>query len=236
MKQFSSWGQVEWGIKNEFISPLRWQNAVFELSALEHHFTPSMHLLALSRCMNAIYSEYKLVVLPTSQSSKSSDTFLGADDLVPIFIYVMSKSELRNPIMLKEQMWALCHPQQLIGESGYYLTVLESAIEFIRESDPSRPYNDNNLKDSGEQVDGSNGSSDAGSGSQSAPKSRVRSQSSMSNSSDVGKDEKRLSGATSNAKAGKGATAGNSIDGEQRGPSVSLRPKKERGMQRHTFD
>jgi hypothetical protein len=29
-------------------------------------------------------------------------------------------------------MWNLCHPDQLHGECGYYLTVFESAIEFVQ--------------------------------------------------------------------------------------------------------
>ncbi len=89
--------------------------------------------------MNAIYSEFKLVVLPSLTARGVENVFLGADDLVPIFIYVLSKSDLRRPILYKEQMWGLCHPGQLIGESGYYLTVLESAIEFIKEVDPAMP-------------------------------------------------------------------------------------------------
>ena len=130
---------MNWGVKPEFISPLGWQNAIFELTALEHHLTPTMHLLALSRCMNAIYSEFKLVVLPSLSARGADNAFLGADDLVPIFIYVLSRSDLKRPILYKEQMWGLCHPGQLIGESGYYLTVFESAIEFIKDVDPTTP-------------------------------------------------------------------------------------------------
>jgi hypothetical protein len=28
-------------------------------------------------------------------------------------------------------MWSLCHPDQLQGEAGYYLTVYESSIEYV---------------------------------------------------------------------------------------------------------
>ena len=139
LQTLCDWSQINWGIKPELVSPLGWQNAIFELTALEHHLTPTMHLLALSRCMNAIYSEFKLVVLPSLVARGGDNAFLGADDLVPIFIYVLSRSGLRRPILYKEQMWGLCHPGQLIGESGYYLTVFESAIEFIKDIDPSAP-------------------------------------------------------------------------------------------------
>jgi len=32
-------------------------------------------------------------------------------------------------------MWALCHPDQLYGEAGYFLTVYESACAFVEAFD-----------------------------------------------------------------------------------------------------
>jgi hypothetical protein len=127
--------QEDWGIPKDFVSPLGWNNAIFELRSLGHHLTPSMQLMALARCIKAIYSEFKVVLLPRLQALGKNDIFLGADDLVPIFLFVLCHTDLAHPVHYKEQMWALCHPGQLIGESGYYLTVFESAIEHIREFD-----------------------------------------------------------------------------------------------------
>ena len=50
---------------------------------------------------------------------------------VPIFVFVFCRSTLSTPHLYKELMWSLCHPDQLHGECGYYLTVFESAIEFV---------------------------------------------------------------------------------------------------------
>lgn len=101
---------------------------------MEHNLTPSFQLQVLTRTVMAIYSEFKHVVLPRIQGnaeSRSQQVFLGADDLVPIFLFVFCQSSLRHPVRHREMMWALCHPDQLHGEAGYYLTVYESAIEFV---------------------------------------------------------------------------------------------------------
>ena len=61
------------------------------------------------------------------------DAVLGADDLVPIFLYVLSRSRLVNPLTDKDLLWGLCHPDQLYGESGYYLTIYESAVAYCED-------------------------------------------------------------------------------------------------------
>lgn len=50
---------------------------------------------------------------------------LGADDLAPIFLFVLCRCGFKKiAALFKEQMWALCHPGQLIGESGYLFNCL----------------------------------------------------------------------------------------------------------------
>lgn len=70
---------------------------------------------------------------PIQEASAPSEPVLGADDLVPIFIYVLCQchKELKSPITNKDMLWNICYPDQLHGEAGYYLTLYESAVEFI---------------------------------------------------------------------------------------------------------
>lgn len=124
--------QEQWGIPEEFISPLCWQSAVFELTSIEHNLTPSSQLHRLTRTVKAIYNEFKHIVLPNLKAKGKSEVYIGADDLVPIFIYVFCQSDLAHPLRNRDIMWNLCHPDQLHGEGGYYLTVYESSIEFIQ--------------------------------------------------------------------------------------------------------
>ena len=126
--------QGEWLIPPEFQSEQNWENAMFELAGIERNPTPSMKLYALLRCAKAIYMEFKEFVIPKiaiDKPEKASEIVLGADDFLPIFIYVLCHSDINTPLLNKELLWSLCHPDQLYGESGYYLTVYESALEFV---------------------------------------------------------------------------------------------------------
>jgi hypothetical protein len=138
-KAFSKRSQAQWGIPAELISSLGWQSAIFELKALEHNLTPSSQLMVLTRTCKAIFNEFKLAVRPKLVEKGKSDVYIGADDLVPIFLYVFCQSNLRHPVRSRDLMWALCHPDQLHGESGYYLTVFESAVEFVRQESLNNP-------------------------------------------------------------------------------------------------
>ena len=135
MKHFRKRKQIDWGVPEDFVSPLNWESATFELSGLERASTPSMQLMALARACKAIMAEFKNAVLPELKRKGTRDAYLGADNLVPIFVYVFCRSNLKSPNLYKEIMWTLCHPDQLHGESGYYLTVFESTIEFV-EAEP----------------------------------------------------------------------------------------------------
>jgi hypothetical protein len=82
----------------------------------------------------------KPVNISNSNSNRSQASSLrmpnfciAADDLVPIFLYILCQThgKLKHPLQNRDLMWSLCHPDQLHGESGYYLTVYESALEYI---------------------------------------------------------------------------------------------------------
>jgi hypothetical protein len=136
IKVLSSRQQHEWDISPDHISPAGWSSAIFELAGIERNPTQSMRLQALVYAAKAIYSEFKCEVLPLLCARKgdamsSTDAMLGADDFLPIFIFVVCQAHLKHPHLNKDMLWILCHPDQLRGESGYYLTMYESAIEFI---------------------------------------------------------------------------------------------------------
>jgi hypothetical protein len=128
--------QQDWDIPLSHVSPAGWSSAIFELAGIERNPTQSMRLQALVYAAKAIYSEYKCEVLPRLRLTEGANmpksaAMLGADDFLPIFIFVVCQAPLRHPQLNKEMLWKLCHPDQLRGESGYYLTMYESAIEYI---------------------------------------------------------------------------------------------------------
>ena len=128
-----SLSQEELGVDPKHVSALSWETSVFELAGLERASTPSLKLFALVRAFKAIYAEFKQAVVPDLLAGGAShaDCLLGADGLVPIFIFVLCSSQLRRPALYRELLWQLCHPDQLHGEAGYFLTVYESAVSFV---------------------------------------------------------------------------------------------------------
>ena len=131
MKLFSSRQQEDWDIPSSVISPNNWRSAVFEIAGVERNPTPTRRLNALVRTAKKIYAEFKEIVLPRLQSEGKGDTVLSADDLVPIFIYVLCQSGLKHPLLNRDLLWKICHPDMLRGECGYYLTIYESSLQFI---------------------------------------------------------------------------------------------------------
>ena len=57
---------------------------------------------------------------------------LAADEFLPIFIYVIVHAELAAPLLTRERLWRLGHPRALQAEPGYYLTMFDAGIEYIR--------------------------------------------------------------------------------------------------------
>jgi hypothetical protein len=134
--------QHEWNISQQHQSPAAWSSAIFELKGIERNPTPSMRLQALVHTAKAIYSEFKCEILPIIRAEKgdkfgANDAALGADDFLPVFIFVVCRAGLSHPLFSKDLLWQLCHPDQLHGESGYYLTVYESALEYIQAEEVS---------------------------------------------------------------------------------------------------
>jgi hypothetical protein len=134
MKYLASRTQEEWEIPSSIISPQQWSSAVFELAGIERNPTPTRRLNALVRTAKAIYAEFKDYVLPRLREEGKGDTVLSADDLVPIFIFVLCQSRLRHPLLNRDLLWSdISHPDLRHGECGYYLTTYELAIQAIQD-------------------------------------------------------------------------------------------------------
>ena len=58
---------------------------------------------------------------------------LSADDLLPILIYVIVHSTISRLESQCQYMWQMSDPADLVGESGYYLTMFSSAIEYLKQ-------------------------------------------------------------------------------------------------------
>lgn len=73
-------------------------------------------------------------------NSGPEGVFLGADDFLPIFVWVLVRTGMVAAEIEAEYMWGLLHPSLLSGEGGYYLTTLSSAVNVLKNF---RPVNEN---------------------------------------------------------------------------------------------
>lgn len=57
---------------------------------------------------------------------------LGADDFLPLLVYIVGKCGFIGAEIEAEFMWCLLQPSLLNGEAGYYLTALCSATHVLK--------------------------------------------------------------------------------------------------------
>ncbi|KAF2902400.1 hypothetical protein ILUMI_03797, partial [Ignelater luminosus] len=106
------------------------------LTRLQAADSPLEKLEYLLAAIATIFNSVK-----TSQLSGSSRSLtLGADDFLPLFVWVLVKTNFVAAEIEAEYMWGLLHPSLLSGEGGYYLTTLSSAVHVLK-----------NFKDSNEE-------------------------------------------------------------------------------------
>jgi len=118
--------QSFYGIAVTTTSPTSWEKVVMMVSNIRHHYLPRDRLNYLISCAKEIPRVYAV-------EHPSNPDHLGADEFLPIFIYVLVQARIPNILALNAEMQALLDPEKRVGESGYYLATLEAAIEHIRD-------------------------------------------------------------------------------------------------------
>lgn len=128
-RDMRSWSQAAFSVPQHLQAADDWSGAILELREVERLVLPSDKLRALVATARAICRVYEIVqVHLTGQAAKP----LGADDFFPIFAFVVCRAQLRAPMRLCALIHNLAQPQMLGGEAGYYLTVLEAALEHLQ--------------------------------------------------------------------------------------------------------
>ena len=120
--------QEAWEIPTEFRSDQGFNQAILTLAGVEGSASPLLRLHSLVEAVKLIFIEFE-----EHKKITKSSAILGADDLLPIFIYVFVFAELRYPDIIADCLWNVCHPDQLLGESGYFLTILESTVCYLQD-------------------------------------------------------------------------------------------------------
>eukprot|EP01052_Picozoa_sp_SAG31_P023766 SAG31_NODE_1982_length_6745_cov_8.400090_3_plen_1022_part_00 len=141
--------QSFYGIDAAHSSPSGWAQAVQQLECIgRSNLMPSEMLTELLRTATVIHDTFVLEhkrgdsdgnASDKGEMARSSDVYLAGDDFLPIFIFVVVRSDVEELPLLLHFMQKLCDPDLLAGKGGYYLTVLESVLECVRSADASAP-------------------------------------------------------------------------------------------------
>jgi len=63
---------------------------------------------------------------------RNADAFLGADDLLPLLVWVLIQCNFLTAELKEEYTWGLLHPSLISGEGGYYQTALCGAVHVLK--------------------------------------------------------------------------------------------------------
>ena len=122
--------QSFYGVPIHGISPSSWDEIVYALKDLRKRTLPHDRL-------DALLAAAKYIPLLFMREHPKAAAPLGADEFLPIFIYVLVKAQLPHMLALNEELQALCDPDKRLSESGYYLATLEAALSHLMEADTS---------------------------------------------------------------------------------------------------
>ncbi|KAF1314539.1 hypothetical protein FI667_g16595, partial [Globisporangium splendens] len=129
-------------------SSSQWKSATALLNTIDNYSLPcekSSVLLEVAKC---IYETH------ANEHDQVNVQMMAADDFLPIFICILSRCQLRNVVVTRHLISETMISAMMIGETGYYATMLEAAVGYIASFDVAaergeNPQFDCELDDSG---------------------------------------------------------------------------------------
>uniref|UniRef100_A0A3P8S1I7 Ras and Rab interactor 3 n=1 Tax=Amphiprion percula TaxID=161767 RepID=A0A3P8S1I7_AMPPE len=100
-----------------------------KLNNLHHEYSPQKKIELLLKACKIIYD---------SMSVSCPGRAHGADDFLPVMMYVLARSNLSDLQLDVEYMMELMDPSLTLGEGSYYLTTTYGAVEHIKTFDQQR--------------------------------------------------------------------------------------------------
>ncbi|XP_053203109.1 protein sprint-like [Panonychus citri] len=157
MKNAQKKSPTEIGVRSDLYLPDSKSMAIIQrqFNSMQRAYSPLKKLEHLLAAISSIYSGVKIStqqavnnssesmssrggggggsgVTNNNRKAEGSHLSIGADDFLPIFIYVLVHCGFLSAEIEAEFMWGLLHPSLLSGEGGYYLTTLSSCLHVIK--------------------------------------------------------------------------------------------------------
>lgn len=120
--------QDYFGIPSSLASPSLWREAVCTFYEIQRRTLPLDRMDALVQAATEIPRIFQL-------EHPDIDNPLGADDFLPIFIFVIVAAKVPDLLALQEEMRLFCDPELRMSETGYFVATLEASICHLREND-----------------------------------------------------------------------------------------------------
>lgn len=120
-------------IKPELQNDMVWALARDELRKMNSFRTPGEKIACIVKCASVIFRSLNLARVKAESECRvgEGESAPGADDFLPVFIYVVMKSHVPRLQSNCEYIQAFHNPARLLSRSGYCFVNLQSAIEFI---------------------------------------------------------------------------------------------------------
>lgn len=117
-------------------SPSEWKSAIALFDSMDNYSLPSEKAAVLVEVARCIYETHARehgvdAAAGSKTSSQKQPTPMAADDFLPIFIFVLARCRLRSVIVARHLISETMITALMIGETGYYATMLEAAIGYI---------------------------------------------------------------------------------------------------------
>ncbi|KAG7380422.1 hypothetical protein PHYBOEH_011446 [Phytophthora boehmeriae] len=120
-------------IQSSHQSPSEWKSAIALFNSMDNYSLPSEKAAVLVEVARCIYETHAREHGSKTDSSEqqTQPTPMAADDFLPIFIFVLARCRLRSVIVARHLISETMITALMIGETGYYATMLEAAIGYI---------------------------------------------------------------------------------------------------------
>ena len=119
-------------IRPDFVKQDYLDRAIAELWKINDFKSPRDKMVSIMNCCKVIYK-----MLNSITASSNLDA-AGADDFLPMLIYVLIRSKVPALHSNTQYIRRFRHPSKLMTETGYYFTHFESTLHFISNADHER--------------------------------------------------------------------------------------------------
>lgn len=121
-------------IQDDFLSAASWKQLINHFKSIQYPALPS------DKIDNLVSACKYISILHHQDHQDDKDVeedanILGADDLLPCYVYAIIQAQMPNLLLLNFELQCLHDPMNNISEAGYCLATLEAVVHHILEMD-----------------------------------------------------------------------------------------------------